>query len=122
MRPLVLIPFFTIATLLLSGCGETATFEPAAKPPAVAKASVTLDIEGMHCDGCASKVAATLKESPGVASASCTFADKQAVIAYDPEQVETEQLLATVKDLGYKVNIAPMATPAPAADAMTATD
>ena len=37
--------------------------------------TVTLKIDGMHCDGCAARIEGLLRRAPGVREASVSFAD-----------------------------------------------
>ncbi len=48
--------------------------------------TVTLAVEGMHCEGCAEKLKACLGELIGVRAAAVSFAAREARILYDPRQ------------------------------------
>lgn len=65
--------------------------------------SVTLKIEGMHCDGCAATLKALLGREPGVKTASVAFESGEARIHYDPAAVDEERLVAAVERPGYRV-------------------
>ena len=65
--------------------------------------SLTLKIEGMHCDGCAETVKALLERSDGVQTASVTFASGEARILYDPAATSEGRLAAVVEKPGYRV-------------------
>jgi len=69
-----------------------------------------LEIEGMACqEGCADKISSNLIETDGIASANVSYADKRAVISYDPSLVSIDaiELIITstkVKNYAYTVN------------------
>jgi copper chaperone len=65
--------------------------------------TLTLQIEGMHCDGCAAAIKAVVEREPGVKAASVSFKDGEARILYDPEATSAAQLVAAVGRLGYRV-------------------
>ena len=65
--------------------------------------TVTLKIEGMHCDGCASIIQSLLERQPGTQKAAVSFKDAQARILYDPQAVSEELLVASVERGGYRV-------------------
>lgn len=65
--------------------------------------TVTLNIEGMHCDGCASNVQSLLERQPGIRKATASFKDKEARILYDPQAVTEDQLVELVERGGYRV-------------------
>ena len=44
-------------------------------------------IEGMHCDGCASTIKTLIERQPGVQMATVSFADREARILYDPNEI-----------------------------------
>jgi len=55
----------------------------------------------MSCSACAITVENTLKAQKGVAVAAVNFADNNAFIEYDPEEISIEELKKKVKDSGY---------------------
>jgi copper chaperone CopZ len=65
--------------------------------------TVTLKIEGMHCDGCASIVQSLLERQPGTKKATASFKEAEARVLYDPQAVNEEQLAAVVERGGYRV-------------------
>ncbi len=64
---------------------------------------VTFGIEGMHCDGCASKIQTLLERAAGVRKASASFQDKQAQVVYESSAVSEDQLAAQIEKGGYRV-------------------
>ncbi|MDE2495831.1 MAG: heavy-metal-associated domain-containing protein [Alphaproteobacteria bacterium] len=65
--------------------------------------SVTLRIQGMHCDGCANTIKALVEREPGVTSAAVSFDAGEARILYDPTTTNEEHLVAMVERPGYRV-------------------
>src|SRR6218665_3246391 len=59
---------------------------------------VTLDIEGMTCASCVSRVEKALLKVPGVASASVNLATERATVTGG----DTEALIKAVEKVGYK--------------------
>lgn len=68
-----------------------------------------LNIAGMTCDGCASKVAHALKSVPGVHDVVVTLTDDQAAVRYDETVTSPEKLQAAVTGAGYGVRAIPAA-------------
>lgn len=65
--------------------------------------SLTLMISGMHCAACAVSIESSLKNVPGVQSASVDFDRAEAVISIDTAEVKEEALLKAVEEAGpYK--------------------
>ena len=69
--------------------------------------STELNIEGMHCKGCAKTVEMLLTAVPGVKTATASYADHGARIFYDPAAVEPEALAAAVARAGYTATVRP---------------
>ena len=53
----------------------------------------TLNIDGMTCDECVSKVESALNETQGVKKAEVSLKNKQARVKYDKEKVKVEELI-----------------------------
>jgi len=65
--------------------------------------SLTMKIEGMHCDGCAQTIKVLLDREPGVKTAAVSFKAGEARVLYDAAVTSAEQLIATVGKPGYHV-------------------
>ncbi|MEJ7616192.1 MAG: heavy metal-associated domain-containing protein [Pyrinomonadaceae bacterium] len=65
--------------------------------------TVTIAIDGMHCDKCAASVAKKLKATEGVQEAAVSFDTKEATVKYDDAKVSVEKLKETIKSTGFKV-------------------
>ncbi len=77
----------------------------------LALATAELELGGMHCSACATRIQKTLGKLPAVASASVNLATTRAFVSYDPARLDAEELCRAVADVGY--------TAAPVADART---
>ena len=65
---------------------------------------IKLNIEGMHCTGCSTRLEKVLNNVDGVESAKVSLEEKKADIKYDESQVNEKQLIEAVEDAGFKVN------------------
>ncbi len=60
---------------------------PNAAAPSSGTATTTLTVEGMTCASCEETINLALQKTPGVRSASASFARREVVVEYDPAQV-----------------------------------
>lgn len=60
-----------------------------------------LDIEGMHCASCISRVEKALTSVPGVAAAHANLATEQASVEFDPQRASIAQMAEAVAKAGY---------------------
>jgi cation-transporting ATPase V/Cu+-exporting ATPase len=60
-----------------------------------------LDVSGMTCGSCATRVQRTLARQPGVSDALVNYATGRATLEIDPEALDVEQLAAAVQGIGY---------------------
>ncbi len=65
--------------------------------------SSTLQISGMSCAACASRIEKGLSALPGVEKAGVNFAIEKASIAYDQTKISLKDIAAKIEDLGYQV-------------------
>ncbi len=63
------------------------------------------NIEGMHCDSCASTIKEELEETAGVNVADVTFKRKTAIVDFDEGTVQQSTLIKKIQDLGYRATI-----------------
>ncbi len=69
----------------------------------MATKQLTLPVTGMTCASCANRIERGLKKVGGVATAEVNLATEQAVIGYDPQQVQPSELVKAVEGAGYGV-------------------
>jgi copper chaperone CopZ len=74
-------------------------------------AQADLPITGMTCGSCAARIERTLNRLPGV-EATVNYATERARVAYDPDTVTPDDLVAAVEDVGYHVASTATSTPA----------
>ncbi|MFB5662497.1 heavy metal translocating P-type ATPase [Alteribacillus sp. HJP-4] len=67
------------------------------------KKEISLQISGMTCAACATKIEKRLSKMEGVSSATVNFALENVSVVYDHEQVTESDMLQTVKKLGYSM-------------------
>ena len=65
------------------------------------RATVELEVAGMHCGACVAMIEECLDEQVGVIGASVDLRSTRATIDYDPSLVGLDALLATVAEAGY---------------------
>ncbi len=83
---------------MLTGAAEAASLLEQ-EGPSVATAE--LELGGMHCSACATRIQRALGRMPAVASASVNLATTRAYVAYDPVRLDPEALCRAVSDTGY---------------------
>ncbi|MGO8823781.1 MAG: heavy metal translocating P-type ATPase [Acidimicrobiales bacterium] len=83
--------------MLTAGSEATSLLEQ--DGPSVATAE--LELGGMHCSACATRIQRALGRLPAVASASVNLATTRAYVAYDPARLDPEALCHAVSDTGY---------------------
>jgi Cu+-exporting ATPase len=71
----------------------------------VAPERVHLDIDGMTCASCATRVEKKLSRLEGVEGSSVNYATEEATVVYNPEQVEVDDLLGAVSAAGYSAHV-----------------
>jgi heavy metal translocating P-type ATPase len=67
-------------------------------------ATVELELGGMHCSACATRIQRSLGRLPAVASASVNLATTRAFVSYDPVALSTAELCQAVSDVGYSAS------------------
>jgi heavy metal translocating P-type ATPase len=63
-----------------------------------------LELGGMHCSACATRIQKSLGRLPAVASASVNLATTRAFVTYDPERLDRDELCQAVVDVGYSAS------------------
>ena len=67
--------------------------------------TITLEIDGMYCENCAKKITRKLKKLKGVKQATVDYEAKEAQIGYDPERINTEQMINKMSENGYNAQL-----------------
>ena len=63
----------------------------------------TINISGMHCNGCVKSVTNALNKINGVTGVEVSLTDERAVVQYDETKTNIEQLKSAVTEAGYEV-------------------
>jgi len=89
----------------MGSAAETAlplwTHEPASRPD---RARIRARIAGMHCSLCTGTIEKALGRHPGVDKVAVSLTHEQALVEYDPRRVRPEELLVTLRELGYTIS------------------
>jgi len=67
------------------------------------KARFRAKIGGLHCSLCTGTIEKALGQHPGVERVAVSLTHEQALVEYDPKAVRPEDLLVTLKDMGYTI-------------------
>jgi Cu+-exporting ATPase len=65
----------------------------------------------MSCANCALNIERNLKKLQGVEDTSVNFASEQATVLFDPEQIEVDELIKKIEDIGYGIATAKVELP-----------
>ncbi len=63
---------------------------------------VELKISGMHCNGCSSRLEKVLNGMESV-KAEVSFENKNAIVEYDEERVNIDEIEDAINDAGFEV-------------------
>src|SRR6266568_1121866 len=75
--------------------------EPSARPN---RRKIRARIGGLHCSLCTGTIEKALGRLPGVDKVAVSLTHEQALIEYDPAVARPEQLLQTLRDIGYTIS------------------
>ena len=75
--------------------------EPSNRPN---RARIRARIGGLHCSLCTGTIEKALGKRPGVDKVAVSLTHEQALIEYDPKVARREDLLQTLKDIGYTIS------------------
>ena len=76
--------------------------EEPAKRPGLRR--IRTHIGGLHCSLCTGTIEKALGKRPGVDKVAVSLTHEQALIEYDPDVARAEDLLQTLKDIGYTIS------------------
>lgn len=66
-----------------------------------------LQVQGMHCVGCAMTIDGAVEDLPGVKSATTNYARQVVEVEYDESQMTEAQIMAAIKAAGYAAQVMP---------------
>ena len=67
-----------------------------------ASRTVTIRIEGMHCQNCAASLEKKLKATAGVQAVRVSFEKKEAWVKFDDRTISVAQIREVINSTGYK--------------------
>jgi Cu+-exporting ATPase len=97
------------ALVVVAACGDVG--EASANAPATTTASmaaattVSIAIDGMVCDGCASAVTEEVAKLPGVHRCAASYTSGGAEVDIDPKTTDAATIVAAIEKLGYKARV-----------------
>lgn len=82
------------------------TFQPWSEEPSTRpdRRKIRARIGGLHCSLCTGTIEKALRRMPGVDKVAVSLTHEQALIEYDPAVARPEQLLQTLRDIGYTIS------------------
>ncbi len=72
---------------------------------------IDLPVTGMTCAACSTRVQNTLSKLNGVETAAVNLAAERATVFYKTSEVSVDELMKTIKDLGYGVSVSKVILP-----------
>ena len=66
---------------------------------------IVFKVEGMHCTGCAATIEKELSQLRGITRVSVSFTMGEAVVLYDPNEIDRGRIRKVIKELGYEAYI-----------------
>ena len=66
--------------------------------------TIELELGGMHCSACSTRIQRSLNKLPAVASASVNLATHRAFVSFDPSQIDNLGLCQAVSEVGYSAS------------------
>ncbi len=67
--------------------------------------TLNMNIEGMHCGGCATGIQMVTEQLDGVTSAFVDLDGKKGTWEIDPTKVDSAKIIAAISELGYKATV-----------------
>ncbi len=66
---------------------------------------IEMNIEGMHCGGCATGIQMVTEQIDGVTSSFVDLEGKKGTFEFDESKVTTDKIIEEISKLGYKANV-----------------
>lgn len=64
---------------------------------------IELNIKGMHCTGCSTRLEKVLNNQEGILKAKVNFEDAKAYIEYNEEKINISEINIIIEDAGFEV-------------------
>jgi len=101
------IMMLLLAAVLLAACNNTGkkSDEAVVEEPAAAAewVEVTLNVEGMTCEGCENAIKAGVESLDGIASVESSFEEGWTKVKYDKATTSVDAIEGKITDTGYEV-------------------
>ncbi len=65
--------------------------------------TLNLPITGMSCANCAANITRTVGKLDGVTEANTNYAAEQTMVSYDPDKIQSSEIINKITDIGFKV-------------------
>ncbi|RLI27916.1 heavy metal translocating P-type ATPase, partial [Candidatus Bathyarchaeota archaeon] len=62
---------------------------------------IVLHVLGMHCSACAQRIESALSKTDGILEAGVNFASKEAVVRFDSDRINVEEIKKVIRKTGY---------------------
>ncbi|MEZ5070574.1 MAG: cation transporter [Bacteroidales bacterium] len=96
-----------VAALFLTACSQTPKTEnqEAGEAPQAEAAwkVITLDVDGMTCEGCENAIKAGVESLAGIESVESSFEEGWTKVKYDENRSSQEEIEAKIAETGYTV-------------------
>jgi copper chaperone len=96
-----------MAVLLIAGCSTTTKKTDAADTDVEASAAewveVSLNVEGMTCEGCENAIKAGVESLDGIAAVESSHEEGWTKVKYDKNTTSVKDIEAKITDTGYEV-------------------
>ncbi len=92
-----------IASVAALGCGKDKQASQEMSMASANCSTASFKVTGMHCGNCATHVKEALSKVEGVQNVIVSFEDSRALVEYNPEKVNSDQLLTTAQTTGFTV-------------------
>ena len=89
-----------VQLMTLATAGGRASLKAAARG---ATNTVAFRVAGFSCITCATGLDTMLREQKGVASSKATYPEGAVIVAFDPEQITEQAIIAFINGLGFTV-------------------
>src|SRR5574338_1189375 len=91
----------TNAVLTTNDLNSLWSGEPASR---IDHARIRARIGGLHCSLCTGTIERALGRLPGVEKVAVSLTHEQALVEYDPQRIEPQAVLQTLRDIGYTIH------------------
>ncbi len=68
--------------------------------------TLNMNIEGMHCGGCATGIQMVTEQLDGVSSVFVDLDGKKGTWEIDPAKISADKIISAITELGYKATVA----------------